>query len=105
MRTPRQIARTLGWPEGRQEDLVTAVCTVPGCGWTRSASDQEALVALAAEHRHPPKLRIYRAAPGSWYYDLDKGNGQGEGAWAPSHPAALALGLAALEAASMRRQP
>lgn len=88
MRTVREMARLLGWPEAhRMSDHVH--------------------YPLPATPR--PKVIVWRTRPGHWGWvighrisigmvELDGPYGH-----APTQPAALALGLAALDTASVRR--
>ena len=105
MRTPRDIARALGWPEARRKDeRITVFCNAPDCGWKTPVGSYDDVGPVSEAHRatHPPKLTVRRDAPGSWTWEIVQGGGSSMG-WAPSQPAALALGLAALDTTRSHR--
>lgn len=94
MRTPREIARALGWPEAhRAPDHV------------HYPLPTTTEITAGVESSSPLRLRIThsRVHAGTWVWRvLDDNDWWLDSGRAPSQPAALALGLAALEAAHAR---
>jgi hypothetical protein len=94
MRTPTQIARILGWPEAKVPDgaclhlRLTEARDCPTCGPT--VADE-----LARTQR--PRLAVWKGG-GRWWWSVPSGFGS-----QPTWPQALAVGLAALESASVGR--
>lgn len=98
------------WPRHDEilDDTVTLFCTLPGCDY-RETVMLDQIGELSERHRrerHPlPKLRVRKdPVTGRWEWGLWEGclsHGYG---LAPTQPAALAVGLAALETASMRNR-
>lgn len=96
MRTPALIAKALGWPEAKIPDgaclhfRLAEARDCPTCGPT-----------VAAELA--PKLHVRKDPdfPG-WRWDVWEGCRWHDGGTVPAWPAALALGLAALDTATHR---
>lgn len=86
MRTPLELARALGWPEARQAAPVGVNLLDPT----------------------PTKLIVWRQSPGAWLWVIGRRVSRhsieeaGPMGRAPTQPAALALGLAALDTHSVR---
>ena len=95
----REWARTLGWPEGRPTTPIDSFPSPPPPIVTGPIS-----VLLGQR----PKLRVgkgqlYRARrDGLWWWEVALPGGVIDRGTAPSWREALAVGLAALEAATMR---
>lgn len=99
MRTPLELARALGWPEVKQADVML---------WPPSPiEDGRAAGPVSMRLEQRPKLRLRvtrgRLGTGRWCWRIINEHGEWHtGGAAPSQPAALALGLAALDTATVR---
>lgn len=121
MRTPLELARALGWPEGWQREnaaltardaISNSRCRAPGPRWTpgsrctRKAGHKGVHRADSHTYWSPddrPRLVITSNRPDDgWWYQTVNREGYGNGSYAPTQPAALALGLAALDTATHR---
>lgn len=104
MRTPLEIARTLGWPEAKAKDAclhlrLTEARDCPTCGPT---------IAVELRRATTPKLRVHRSkcirrdGTARWLWEVRQGGeiiDYGDGInWA----VALHVGLAALDTARVR---
>jgi hypothetical protein len=99
VRAPLEIARLLGWPEAKADDVclhltLAGAHDCPTCGPVVAAQIRRATELRLRVWRHP----VY----GDWWWrvgPLGDGNLRGIAA---THGEALAVGLAALETASVR---
>jgi hypothetical protein len=92
MRTPLEIARLLGWPEAQRR------------AWDWDGQPIR-MPDLIVEGPRVVKLRVKKdPTTGRWEWALWEGCRSHGYGLAPTQPAALAVGLAALETASVRSE-
>ena len=113
MRSPAQIARALGGHEAKRAPQHDGLCHAPNPIWRAVASECARKAGHKGVHRCDgfawspdanPRLVVSVNWPedGAWYQIVDH-KGTGRGSWAPTHAAALALGLAALDTTRSHR--
>lgn len=100
-----RLARILGRGEERRDDAIRVVCTATGCDFTRWVGTWGEANDVLDWHvgEHDARLTVRRSEPGLWHWEVRQG-ARSDAGWACSHPQALAVGLAALETASMRNR-